>query len=57
MIRKNHNHKQQTNPWRREEELNNNHKKLGRQTKQSNQLSLFPIKMIVMQWMSAMYKK
>ena len=36
MIRKYHNHKLQTNPWHRDEEPHNN----GRQTKQSNQLSL-----------------
>ena len=40
MIRKYHNHKLQTNPWHREEEPHNNHKAPGRQTKQSNQLSL-----------------
>ena len=43
MIRKNHNHKQQTDPWHCEEELHNNHETSGRQTKQSNRLSL-PIK-------------
>ena len=37
MIRKYHNHKLQTN---REEEPHNNHETPGRQTKQSNQLSL-----------------
>ena len=31
---------QTTNPWHREKELHNNHEKPGRQTKQSNQLSL-----------------
>ena len=46
MIRKDHNNKLQTNPWHREEEPHNNHETPGRQTKQSNQLSLFPIKMI-----------
>ena len=45
MIRKYHNHKQQTNPWHREEEPHNNHETPGRQTNQSNQLSL-PLKMI-----------
>ena len=45
MIRKYHNYKLQTNPWHREEEPHNNHETPGRQTKQSNQLSL-PIKMI-----------
>ena len=40
MIRKYHNHKLQTNPWHREEEPQNNHETPGRQTKQSNQLSL-----------------
>ena len=40
MIRNNHNHKLQTTPWYREEEPHNNHKTSGRQTKQSNQLSL-----------------
>ena len=40
MIRKYHNRKLQTNPWHREEEPNNNQETPGRQTKQSNQLSL-----------------
>ena len=40
MIRKYQNHKLQTNPWHREEEPHNNHEAPGRQTKQSNQLSL-----------------
>ena len=40
MIRKYHNHKLQTNLWYREEEPHNNHETPGRQTKQSNQLSL-----------------
>ena len=40
MIKKYHNHKQQTNPWRGEEEPLNNPETSGRQTKQSNQLSL-----------------
>ena len=40
MIRKYHNHKLQTNPWHREEEPHNHHETPGRQTKQSNQLSL-----------------
>ena len=51
MIRKYHNHKLQTNPWHREEEPHNNHETTGRQTKQSNQLSLFPIEMIAnLEW-------
>ena len=40
MIRKYHNHKLQTNPWYHGEEPHNNHETPGRQTKQSNQLSL-----------------
>ena len=40
MIRKYHIYKLQTNPWRREEEPNNNHDTPGRQVKQSNRLSL-----------------
>ena len=40
MIRKYHNHKQQTTPWHREKELLNHHETPGRQIKQSNQLSL-----------------
>ena len=40
MIRKYHNHKLQTTPWHREEELLNHHETPGRQIKQSNQLSL-----------------
>ena len=40
MIRKYPNHKLQTNPWHRKEEPHNNHETPGRQTKQSNQLSL-----------------
>ena len=40
MIRKYHNHKPQTTPWHREEELLNHHETPGRQIKQSNQLSL-----------------
>ena len=40
MIRKYHNHKPKTNPWHREEEPQNHHETPGRQTKQSNQLSL-----------------
>ena len=40
MIRKYHNHKLQTNPWHRHEELHNNHETPERQTKQRNQLSL-----------------
>ena len=45
MIRKYHNQKLQTTPWQREEEPLNHHETPGRQTKQSNQLSLFPTKM------------
>ena len=37
---KHHNRKLQTNPWHREEEPRNNHETPGRQTKQSNTLSL-----------------
>ena len=41
----------QTNPWHHQEEPHNNHKTPGRQTKQSNQLSLFPIEMIAkLEW-------
>ena len=40
MISKYQNHKQQTNPWHREEEPHNHHETPGRQTKQSNQFSL-----------------
>ena len=40
MIRKYDNHKLQTSPWYREEEPHNTHETPGRQTKQSNQLSL-----------------
>ena len=40
MIRKYHNHKQQTTLWHREEEQLNHHETPGRQIKQSNQLSL-----------------
>ena len=43
MIRKYHIHKLQTNPWRCQEEPHNNHETPGRQTKQSNQLSLSPV--------------
>ena len=39
-IRKYHNHKLQTNPWHPEEEPHNHHETPGRQTKQSNRLSL-----------------
>ena len=35
-----YNHKLETNPWPCEEEPPNNHETSGRQTKQSNQLSL-----------------
>ena len=42
MIRKYHNHKPKTNPWRREEEPLNHHETPRRQTKQSNQLSFPP---------------
>ena len=40
MIRKYHNRKLQTSPWHRVEEPHNNHETPGRQTKQTNQLSL-----------------
>ena len=40
MIRKYHNHKLQTTPWHRKEELLNHQKTPGRQIKQNNQLSL-----------------
>ena len=40
MIRKYHNKNPQTNPWHREEEPHCHHETPGRQTKQSNQLSL-----------------
>ena len=40
MIRNYHNHNLQKNPWHREEEPYNHHETPGRQTKQSNQLSL-----------------
>ena len=40
MIRKYQNHKPQTNPCLREEESHNHHETPGRQTKQSNKLSL-----------------
>ena len=40
MIRKYHNHKLQTTQCHREEEPLNHHETLGRQIKQSNQLSL-----------------
>ena len=46
MIRKYHNYKPQTTLWHREEEPLNHHETSGRQIKQSNQLSLFPTKMI-----------
>ena len=40
MIRKYHNHKQQTNTWHHEEEPHNHQETLERKIKQSNQLSL-----------------
>ena len=40
MIRKYHNHKRQTNSWHREDEPLNNHETPGRQTSQTNELSL-----------------
>ena len=40
MIRKYHSIKLQANPWHRKEEPYNNHKTLGRQTKQGNHLSI-----------------
>ena len=46
MFRKYHNHKLQTNPWHCEEEPHNHHETSGRQTNQSNQLSLLTIKTI-----------
>ena len=46
MIRKYHNHKLQTTPWHREEELLNHHETPGRQIKQSNQLSLKTCKVV-----------
>ena len=50
-VSKYHNHKLQVNPWHREEEPHYNHETPGRQTLQSNQLSLFPIKMIAkLEW-------
>ena len=49
MIKKYHNHKPQTTPWDREEELLNHHETSGRQIKQSNHF--FPIKMIaILEW-------
>ena len=51
MFRKYHNHKPQTTQLHSEEELLNHHETPGRQIKQSNQLSLFPIKMIaILKW-------
>ena len=51
MIRKYHNNKQQTTPWHCKEEPLNHHETPGGQIKQSNQLSLFPIKMIaILEW-------
>ena len=46
IIRKYNNHKLQINPWHRKVEPHNNHETPGRQTKESNQLSFFSIKMI-----------
>ena len=46
MIRKYHNNKPPTTLWHSEEEPLNHRETLGRQIKQSNQLSLFSIKMI-----------
>ena len=40
MIRNYYNHKLQTHPWHREEELHNNYETPGKQTKQSYHLSL-----------------
>ena len=40
MIRKYHNHYLQKNPWQREDKPHKNQETQGRQTKQSNQLSL-----------------
>ena len=51
MIRKYHNHKPHTTPWYREEEPLSLYETPERQIKQSNQLSLFPIKMIaILEW-------
>ena len=47
MISKNHNHKSQTTLWHREEEPLNHHETPGRQIKQSNQLSNFLRKNII----------
>ena len=47
LIRKYHNHELQINPRHCERKQHNNHNTTGRQTKQSNQLSLScPMKMI-----------
>ena len=45
MIRKCHNHKEQANPWHRDEEAHDNHKTPGRKLQQTTSY-LFPIKMI-----------
>ena len=51
MIRKYHYYKLQTNPRQRVEGPNNNHETPERQIKQSNQLSLFPNKIIAkLEW-------
>ena len=56
MIRKYHNHKQQTSPWHREVEPQNNHETPGRQTKQSNRL--FPLKMLeTLEWTQSNVQK
>ena len=52
MIRKYHNHKQQTTSWHREEEPLNHHETPGTEDKPSNATSsLFPIRMIaILEW-------
>ena len=51
IVRKYHNHKPQTTPRHPEEEPLNRNETPQRQIKQSNQLSLFPIKTIaILEW-------
>ena len=50
MIRKYHNHKRQTTPCHREEEPLKHHETPGRQTKQSNQLSLPHQDIAILEW-------
>ena len=57
MIRKYHNHTLQTTPWHSEEEPLNYHETPGRQIKQSNQLSLFPIKRSLSESSHVAYQK